>query len=352
MLQAVGQHVARHGISVLLTSPGAADLSWQSLLDCRIVRSIEERSEREMRATGRRRDIADRPTYTDLASHPVDPPADPGTPHRLELVREGSLEEVACEGCEAGRRTCARCTGNGRLTCDRFVPCDGCGGGIDACWECDGTGRPRRRGRRTDPRPVDGPQRARCSRCHRADAACPKCLGKGRMDCSVCRATGFVECSACRGAGRVRHTECAGTGLFTTWTGAVISHTPDARKVEEPAPLYIRPATDGAGDWRRTILTSATDKLPDDLEPAHRAMIDRHLAVSKNEVGRRVTIRHLPWPVSPPMPTRTASTSPSRPPPASRSSSAPRNSGSSASRRSPRRRSPSPCSSCCWSSWY
>ncbi|MFC9077575.1 hypothetical protein ACFTY7_11140 [Streptomyces sp. NPDC057062] len=102
LLQAVGEHVARHGISVLLTSPGAAHLSWQSLLDCRIVRSVEERSEREMRTTGRRRDIADRPAYTDLASHPVETPADPVTPLRLELVREGSLGEVACEGCEGG----------------------------------------------------------------------------------------------------------------------------------------------------------------------------------------------------------------------------------------------------------
>ncbi|MFD8030918.1 hypothetical protein ACFV3F_19615 [Streptomyces sp. NPDC059717] len=294
LLQAVGEHVARHGISVLLTSPGAAHLSWQSLLDCRIVRSVEERSEREMRTTGRRRDIAERPAYTDLASHPVETPADPVTPLRLELVREGSLGEVSCEGCEGGRRTCGRCTGNGRLACEKFVSCDGCGGGIDACWECDGTGRPRRRGNLTGSRPVDGPQRARCSRCHRPDAACPKCLGKGRVDCPACRASGFVECSACRGEGRVKHTECAGTGLFTTWTGAVISRTADQRKVEEAAPLHIRSATDGAGAWRRSVLTGVTDKLPDDLEPVHRTLIEGHLALAKNEVGRRVTIRYLP----------------------------------------------------------
>jgi hypothetical protein len=258
------------------------------------VRSVEARSESAMKVHGRRGDIAERPTYTDLATYPVDPPADPGTEQRLELVREGSLEEVACEGCEGGRRTCGRCGGSGRLACDEFVKCAGCGGGIDACWECDGTGRPRSHRRTAQPRPADGPQRARCSRCHRPDAACPKCLGRGRTECTVCRASGFVECPACRGAGRLRHGECAGTGLFTTWTGAVISRTPEVRRVEQPAPLYIRQWADGAGDWRRTVLTSVTDKLPDDLEPEHSAMITHHLAPGPNEVSREVTVRHLP----------------------------------------------------------
>lgn len=294
MLQAVGQHVARHGITVRLTSPGTADLTWQPLLDCRIVRSVEARNESPMKAPGRRGDIAERPTYTDLAAHPVDPPADPGTSQRLELVRAGSLEDIVCEGCEGGRRACGRCTGGGRLACEEFVRCAGCGGGIDACWECDGTGRPRSRGRPAEPRPADGPQRARCSRCHRPDAACPKCLGRGRTECTVCRGSGSVECPACRGAGRLRHAECAGTGLFTAWTGAVVSHTPEVRKVEQAAPLHLRQAADGAGDWRRTVLTSAAEKLPDDLEPAHRAMITRHLAPGPDEVSREVTVRHLP----------------------------------------------------------
>ncbi|MFC3573337.1 hypothetical protein ACFOZ0_08640 [Streptomyces yaanensis] len=296
ILRAVEQHVSRHGISARLTSPGTADLSWQSLLDCRIVRSIETRDERSMKDKGRRADLAERPTYTDLAEHPVDPPADPDTSQRLELVLLGSLDEVPCEGCEGGRKECVACRGRGGRACPEFVKCDGCGGGIDACWDCDGTGRPRPRGKPTEPRPAGAPQRVRCVRCHRPDSACPTCLGRGRTDCTVCKGAGFVECQSCKGAGRVKHVQCGGAGLFTTWTGAVISHAPEVKTVEEPAPLYLRRPRDATakGHWHGTTLTSTTDKLPDDLAPEHRAMIAPHLSVKENEVGRRVTLRHLP----------------------------------------------------------
>ncbi|GAA3051817.1 hypothetical protein [Streptomyces glomeratus] len=294
ILQAVELHVARHGITARLSSPGTADLSRQPLLDCRIVRSIEKREEGRRRVPGRPADVAGRETYTDLATHPLDPPSDPSTARKVELVLEGSLGEAPCDGCDGGRTDCERCAGRGRLECEPFVECEGCEGGIDACWECEGSGRPRPRGRRTDPRPADVRQRVRCVRCRRPDAACPACLGRGRTKCADCKGTGSVQCPGCKGARRLRHAECAGTGVFTTWTGAVISHTPEVRRVEQSAPLHLRQPTDGAGQWRRTVLTTATEKLPDDLDPRHRELILPHLALADGEVGRRVTVRRLP----------------------------------------------------------
>ncbi len=69
VLQAVEAHVARRGITTRLTSPGTADLTRQSLLDFRIVRSIETRGERPMREQGSRGDIAGRPTHADIRAY-------------------------------------------------------------------------------------------------------------------------------------------------------------------------------------------------------------------------------------------------------------------------------------------
>ncbi|GAA2420081.1 hypothetical protein [Streptomyces glaucus] len=296
-LQAVEEHVFGRGGTVRLTLPGAAALDRQQLLDARIVRCIETRETRDRRVPGlRRAEIAERPACTDLAAHPVDPPDDPARSRTLTLVRAGSLDEIVCEGCEGGTRDCEACGGRGGRDCPRYVDCDVCEGGPDACWECDGTGTPRTRGaaRAARPRPQDAAKRATCARCERPEVACPKCLGRRHLDCPVCDRSGRVPCRGCGGRERIRHTPCAGTGHFTVWTEGIIRHTPDAKEVKRLAPLVVRMPTDATGDWRETRLTSVTDKLPDDLDPAHRALLEPELAVRDGEVRRRVTVRRLP----------------------------------------------------------
>ncbi|MFD3620317.1 hypothetical protein ACFWWT_34780 [Streptomyces sp. NPDC058676] len=298
MLQAVEAHVARRGLTTRLTSPGTADLTWQSLLDFRVVRSIETRGERPMREPGSRGEIAGRPTYTDIRAYRVDPPTDPERHNGLLLVRRGTLDEVLCGDCHGGTNECAACGGRGRSDCPRFVDCAACQGGPDACWECEGTGRPRTRRSTASRHPHatagERAARATCTRCRVPDVACPKCRGRRQLDCPACKKAGFVECEACEGTKRVTHQECQGTGRFTVWTEGFVDHTPHHDKERQLGRLDLRRSTGNAGDWRETVLTKATDKLPDDLEDAHRELVTPRLAVRKGEVARRVTLRHLP----------------------------------------------------------
>ncbi|MCX4762367.1 hypothetical protein OG562_15555 [Streptomyces sp. NBC_01275] len=297
ILQAVERFLSRRGVPVSrLADPGAAAVSWQSVLECRIVRSIERREERRIRVEGRRsgkRGVASGPTYTDLATHSVAPPADPATPHQVTLLREGSLTETECGDCAAGKQDCERCDGRGGHTCRRHVECDVCHGGPDACWECDGTGHPRtHRVRRTAPRPEDARERAECRRCKRPEVACPKCLGERQLPCPTCAGSGRVTCDACRGAKRLRHGECAGTGWFTEWTQGVVTHTPHTDELRTAAYPFLTRLR--KGQWHYATLTAATDDLPDFLEDAHRKQLTPVLAVKKQEVRRRVDLRYLP----------------------------------------------------------
>ncbi|GAB7108619.1 hypothetical protein JCM4814A_69330 [Streptomyces phaeofaciens JCM 4814] len=286
LLQAVERYASRRGAVM-----GTASLTWQSVFECRIVRSIERREERQVRAKGRKRPGA--PTYTDLAAHPVTPPLDPGTRQEVVLVREGSPAEVECGDCVRGKRDCAACEGSGRRSCPRHVECAVCRGGPDACWECEGTGRPTtHRARRTAPRPEGAPERSACRRCERPEVACPGCLGERRVPCPACRGTGAVTCGTCRGARRLRHQECGGTGVFTEWTQGVVTHTPDTDQVK--AARYPFLSRLRKGRWHAAELTRATDKLPDFLEDVHREQVEPLLARREGEVRRRVTLRHLP----------------------------------------------------------
>ncbi|MFC4500522.1 hypothetical protein [Streptomyces vulcanius] len=294
MLQAVERRVSRPGIAVSLSAPGAASLSWQSVFECGIVRSIERRDEYHQRARGRsvHGGLAKRATYTDLVAHPVTPPSDPGTPKRTELIREGSLGEVACGDCVEGRKDCKACKGAGSHACHRHVECDMCRGGPDACWECDGTGHPRtHRVRRTASRPEGAAERAECTRCRRPEVACPRCLGERQVPCPRCQGAGQVTCEACMGQKRLRHEECGGTGVFTVWTEGVVTHTPDADELASGYPPLTRLRK---GAWRTAELTAATEKLPDFVADAHRERLVPLLAVRDGEVRRRVTLRCLP----------------------------------------------------------
>ncbi|MFJ1974756.1 hypothetical protein ACIO93_39715 [Streptomyces sp. NPDC087903] len=296
MLQAVEEKAARYGVHTSLSAPGAAYLVWQSVFECRVVRSIRSEEETAKRVKGRPKGIAGRPTYTDLAGHPVEPPADPANSGRVELVKDGSLGEEPCGDCVEGRRDCPVCEGQGGRKCARYVECETCHGGPDACWECNGTGHPRTRRARTAarPRPQGAEQRAACRRCKRADVACPTCLGQRERECMTCRAKGFVTCQTCKGAKRVRDEACGGTGLFTVWTEGAVIHTPDRDEVKRPAPLALKLRTDANGAWSRSRMTGVGEELPDYLEDAHRKEILPRLAAREREVRRHVTLRYLP----------------------------------------------------------
>ncbi|WP_405525362.1 hypothetical protein OG426_21000 [Streptomyces canus] len=157
ILEAVEAYARRRGVPDRPTGPGAEALTWQVLLDFRIVRSVETRGERPMREPGSRDDIASRPTYTDIDSHRVPPPDDPELSRSRLLVLGGSLGEERCADCDGGTNRCGTCGGRGVRDCPRFV------------------------------------------------------------DCPVCEG-GHVECTASSGTKRVTHQECQGTGRFTVWT--------------------------------------------------------------------------------------------------------------------------------------
>ncbi|MFE9441045.1 hypothetical protein ACFYO2_19000 [Streptomyces sp. NPDC006602] len=339
ILEAVEAYAARRGITTRLSSPGTADLSRQSLLDFRVVRCIETRDEHPMREPGSRGEIADRPTYTDIRTYPVDPPTDPERAQRWVLVRRGSLDEVLCADCHGGTNKCAACGGRGRHDCPRFVDCAECQGGPDACWECEGTGRSRTRRATASRHPYataqDRAARATCARCRIPDVACPECRGRRQLDCPACKKTGYVQCEVCEGTKRVTHQECQGTGRFTVWTEGIVDRTPHHDKERQLGRLDLRRSTGNLGEWRKVVLTKATDKLPDDLDDAHRVLITPHLAVHKGEWRAARHSATFPWSASRCTPTRTATTTPSPPTPASRSPPGPPGNASATSPRSP-----------------
>jgi hypothetical protein len=297
ILEAVEAYAGRRGVAARVTEPGAAALTWEVLLDFRIVRSVETRGERLKREPGSRDDLASRPTYTAIDAHRVPPPAEPEQARTWQLVREGSLREEQCKGCDGGTNKCGTCGGRGVRDCARFVDCPLCEGGPDACWECEGTGRPRSR-RPSPPRAgtsaADRAARVRCTRCRIDDVACPKCQGRRRLDCPDCKKTGRVECTACAGAKRVTHQECRGTGRFTVWTEGYIHQKPERAKERRLGRRDLRRATGNTGHWPETVLRKTTDKLPDDLDESDEALITPHLTPRKGEVARRATLRRLP----------------------------------------------------------
>jgi hypothetical protein len=296
ILQAVERHISEHGTSVDLSAPGAARISWHSVFEFHVHRSIEKRYEQQGKAKGSDGKVATKPTYTDLEAYPVAPPADPQTSQRTSLVLQGTIDEELCGGCVGGRNQCGACKGRGRLPCPTHVECEACHGGPDTCWECDGTGTPRTRRRRsgTRDRGPDAPKRETCKRCRSRDVACPTCLGETATPCRECDKKGSLPCEECNGAKRVEHKRCGGTGRFTVWTEGIIAHTPDTDEVILPGPQFSWLKTASLGEWRRAELTGVTEKLPDFLQDAHRRLVAPHLPAKKHEVSRRMTFRHLP----------------------------------------------------------
>lgn len=297
ILEAVEAYARRRGVADRPTGPGAEAVTWQVLLDFRIVRSVETRGERPMREPGSRDDLASRPTYTAIGSHRVPPPDDPELSRTWLLVRGGSLGEERCADCHGGTNKCGACGGRGVRDCPRFLDCPVCEGGPDACWECEGTGRSRSRRpphRRAGTSPADRAARVRCERCRIDDVACPKCRGRRQLDCPDCKKSGKVQCTACAGTKRVTHQECQGTGRFSVWTEGWIHQNPHRAKERRLGRVDLRRATGNTGHWHETVLRKTTDKLPDDLDDSDEALIAPHLAPRKDEVARRATLRRLP----------------------------------------------------------
>lgn len=297
MLQAVERYLSVRGEpSVRLMAPGTADLSREPLLDFRIDRRFEVRRDGvQKRVPGRKlKQISRRPSYADLATHPVDVPAGFTPSPPVKLVLEGSVAEVPCPDCSAGKRDCDGCGGSGTQDCPKSVTCDGCGGGADACWSCGGS---RNRGSRRPPAHVQAQARTRtdwCRRCGERNVACPKCVGSQAMTCPECNGKGRRRCDACNGSKRVQHKPCAGTGFFTTFVEAVITHPVESDRERVPAPAHLRWPTHWRAGWREKHLTNVTDKLPADLPEPLRALVEPQLALAEGEVTRGATLRHLP----------------------------------------------------------
>ncbi|MEU6224140.1 hypothetical protein [Streptomyces sp. NPDC047042] len=294
VLQAVERYLSGRGNPVRLVAPGTAELSRQPLLEFRIDRRFEERHPGvPERVPGKKlKQIARRPSYTDLATHHVPVPAgfQPTPPVRLVLA--GSVAEGPCPDCAAGKRDCDTCGGSGTQDCPDVVACDGCGGGSDSCWSCGGGGS-RRRGSRKPP-PNASPRTDWCRRCAAPKSACPKCVGFQTMTCPVCDGKRRRKCEACNGAKRVRHKPCEGTGFFTTFIEARITHPVESEQERVAAPAHLRLLTQWRAGWREERLRRVTDKLPADLPETLRGQVERQLALAEREVTRLATLRYLP----------------------------------------------------------
>ncbi|MFE0626655.1 hypothetical protein ACFW3D_06745 [Streptomyces sp. NPDC058864] len=300
MLQALARYLSGDGGAVRLDSSAGADLSWHSVLDCRIRRTTETRKETARTEKGRK-DLSALPTYARLADYRPGPPGEHATVRRIELVREGSVRHNTCE-CGNGEWACRRCEGRGRLPCDPTTACPDCRG-LASCAECDGTGKPRPRTKDRDrdraaaataSRTVQ--RRVRCAKCRRPDAACPTCAGRGRTQCSQCSGTGLVDCPRCKGGGTVAHEACGGSGAVTTWVGGLIeqrSHEEAVRRPRKRPPWPVRRRTARLGRWRKAVLTG-DDPLPGDLDATHAEALAPYLASRADEAHRRVVLRHLP----------------------------------------------------------
>jgi hypothetical protein len=291
ILNAIGKVIARRDPVANPLSPGAARLSWHSMLTCRILRSMETRSE-EQRVHAGKFSLSRRPVYESLEDHRLPPPRHPSVPQQRTLVRNGSIREETCD-CGNGRAPCPRCQGHGRLPCEPTVPCEDCKG-ADSCVSCKGGAK--RRSRAASAAGEEADARATCANCGALQAACPTCAGLGRTVCAECQGEGFLVCPGCDSTGTIEHGACRGSGLLTVWTEGIFKHVPDREKVKLPdkrPPLLVQLWARFFGRWRRASLALG-QPLPGDLEEAHRAAVESRLFPRKGEVQRQVDIRHLP----------------------------------------------------------
>ncbi|MFG2223191.1 hypothetical protein [Streptomyces sp. NPDC048644] len=289
LLDAVTARLAARKVPTDLRAPGAANVTWRSLLDCHVTRCIETRREAEREQHGHV-DLSKYATYQDLSAHPVPEPSAPEAQQEWTLVREDSVRAHHC-ACGNGRVPCDRCTGHGELVCEPLRACTGCAG-AGSCATCGGSGQ---RGHHSAAAPAHD-ERETCVKCGAPEAACPACRGAGRVRCTDCDGSGKVACPGCEGEGSVGHKACGGAGRTTTWTEGTIKHRSVESKVPTPTtppPVLVRLIASGAGQWR-TADCGYGDRLPADLSDTHRDAVERGLVKRPGELARRARLRHLP----------------------------------------------------------
>ncbi|MGK7235843.1 hypothetical protein [Streptomyces hygroscopicus] len=289
VLEAVRRRIEKRGEVSKLGLPDRAKITWHSLLEGEIVRSIETRTQEEQKHYGPI-DLSDRPEYDSLDRYSVALPKDLTTTQTLTLVRRGSVTERSCD-CSNGKTACPRCQGRGDLSCDPFTACTACRG-IDSCLACDGTGT-RNRNNPAGQQPAD--ERATCRQCGAPNAACPTCHGRGRTPCPTCDGHGIRDCPDCHRAGTVPHQRCKGTGRTVTWIQGTINRRPLIEKIKLPKAGVPYLAWEGAresGNWHRVHLTHK-DTLLVDLTDGFRDLVQPHLAPREGEIARQGTLKYL-----------------------------------------------------------
>ncbi|MFC7978661.1 hypothetical protein ACFUT3_25910 [Streptomyces cinereoruber] len=112
--------------------PGGADITRHLLIEGRVLRCVETRTEEERFHQGAI-DLSDRPVYgSDLDSYRIPPPEDPASETTLRLVRRGSVDDRSCD-CGNGVVACERCKGAVSCRASRPRPAAGARGSPPAC---------------------------------------------------------------------------------------------------------------------------------------------------------------------------------------------------------------------------
>jgi hypothetical protein len=288
VLDAVQRRLGDHN-EIAADLPGAAEVTWHPLLEGKIERCIEIRTEKKQQHHGPK-DLSRRPVYDTLHGHQLDPPTHPFAPRTMRLVQRDSVLEQLCD-CGNGQITCQRCQGRGELPCEATIACTDCHG-IDPCMRCHGTGRRKSKALTADKQ--QAADRVTCRKCGSEDAACSACKGQGRLPCPTCQGKEIRPCPDCDGAGTVDHKRCGGTGGTVTWTEGIIDRTLQTQQVRLPQsgiPVVTRWLAREGGHWQKTSL-ARRESVPADLAREF-ASLRNLLAPQAGEIERQVTLRYL-----------------------------------------------------------
>ncbi len=301
----VRRRLEERGGGVKLGLPDTARVTWHRLLEGRIVRCTETRTQDERLHYGSI-DLSGQPEYGGLFRCRLAPPKDLTKAQKVTLVRRGSVTERSCDGCSNGKNPCPRCQGRGDLPCEPSTVCADCRG-VGSCLRCEGNGH-RIRSAPDSQQPAG--ERVLCRRCGALDAACPTCCGRGHTACTTCDGRGVHDCPECDRAGTMSHQSCQGADGTVTWTEATISRTPMIEPVKHPKAGVPNPARElarASGKWRPVRLTYK-DTLPKDLADEFRNLAQSYLAPHEGEIGRGLPSSTCGWLASRRPSTRTGST--------------------------------------------
>lgn len=294
ILKALGPYTAKAG------RPAAGadrlrDVTRKQLVRCEIVRFTETRKHVQRTAYGVE-DLSALPLFEgQIRDHPLPEPTGPAT---LVLVRAGSVQLVLCP-CDNGERQCDACTGRGWHACScRNEPsvCDRCLN-VTPCRECERLGKKPIRASKARPA-VKGPAAmaadtplVTCARCGTAEAACPRCEGRGLRRCGHCDASGRETCGPCSGRGLGKHGACGGKGSVTQWVEGRVVYANERDSLSLPVPDWPARVKErlGAADWREHKVRT-DGEVPAAVTGRYRAEVRRHLAERPGELSRKVTV--------------------------------------------------------------